>query len=74
MERFSFVPQVDGVTSISDDRTDLTGIIHLSSDFSRRRREIFRRGETLRGARLTVGREYIIVDRSHSDMGKEAGI
>lgn len=71
LERFSLVPQVNGITCISDDRTDLRGVVYLSSDFSSRRREIFRRGEILRGAHLTVGKEFIEVDKSHSAVTKE---
>lgn len=65
MKEFSLVPQVDGITCISDARTDLAGVVHLSSDFARRRQEIFRRGEILRGASLVVGKEFIVVAKSN---------
>lgn len=71
LEKFSLVPQVDGVTCISDDRTDLRGVVSLSSDFSKRRREIFRQGEILRGSRLAVGKEFIEVDKFRPDKTEE---
>lgn len=66
LEEFALIPQIEGITCISDKRSDLTGVVHLSSDFSMRRREIFRRGEMLRGAHLVVGEEFIVVDKSHA--------
>lgn len=76
LEGAYLIPQVTDVTCITSNRTDLTGITHLSSDFAKRRREIFRHGECWRDVCLFVGKEHIAVeklpaDKSQNCKGKE---
>lgn len=74
LEGAHLIPQVTGVTCITNNRTDLTGIVHLSSDFAKRRREIFRHEECWQNVRLFVGKEHIMAERSYSDKDEREDI